>query len=118
MTKKKNRNKKNGLEKEFEDILNELNINYEFHFWYHKKEYDFILPDYNILIEVDGDFFHCNKKIGYKPLYSIQRKNIRNDRVKNRIVKKYKEYKLLRFWENDIKNKRDDVISKLRKVIS
>ena len=110
----KKKHKMNGLEKEFEKILKKLKIKYEFHFMYRKKEYDFLLIDYKLLIECDGDYWHVNKAQGFKPVYAVQKRNLRNDKVKNELVKKYREYKLLRFWENDINNHKEIVIEQLK----
>lgn len=110
--------KKNKLEEEFEGILIEMGLNYEFHFMYWGFEFDFCLLDYDILIEVDGDYWHANKKTGNKPIYESQKKNLINDQKKNRIVKLNPDYTLLRFWESDIKKKRDWVIQKLKDATS
>jgi very-short-patch-repair endonuclease len=104
--------RRSGLEIKFDDILKTLNISYDTHFILQGYTYDFHLPKYNILIETDGDFWHCNIDKGYKPKYQYQKDSMRTDKIKNHVAKE-NGYKLLRFWEYDIKNNRMDVIQQL-----
>lgn len=109
------RNAVSKLELEFMNILNSLNIKYTFQFPAYdiNSFYDFIINDTRILIEVDGDYWHCNPNTKYKiPKYVVQFANLKGDKIKNEwaIVN---GYKLLRFWENDIKNNRLEVVSKI-----
>jgi very-short-patch-repair endonuclease len=99
--------KRSNLEIRFETILELLNIKYK-HSYYintqnHHFIYDFYLPDYNLLIEVDGDFWHCNPTTHLSPVCKTQEINIKNDLVKNQWAQD-NGYKLLRFWEDDINN--------------
>jgi very-short-patch-repair endonuclease len=103
------------LEKTFANILTLLNINYSQSFYIKEIRafYDFYLPDYNILIEVDGDFWHSNPtKYPDGPTYKCQIKNSINDEKKNKWVQD-NGYKMLRFWENDINNN----ISIVKKIL-
>lgn len=104
------------LEIEFKYILKKLNIDYEFQYRLKKYNYDFYLYKYNILIEVDSDFWHCNPKQYEKPLYECQQHTIEHDKIKNDWAIK-NGYKLLRFWESDIKNNRLEVVKKLIKSL-
>lgn len=102
---KKGKVKRSNLEYKFEAILDLLEINYNHSHYFKeiKKIYDFYLPEYNILIEVDGDFWHCNPKNYKKPLCKSQEVNLINDEFKNKWALD-NGYKLLRFWENDLNN--------------
>jgi len=94
------------LEERFKIILDVLDIEYK-HFFFAKeinKIFDFYVPKHNILIEVDGDFYHCNPKIyNDGPVCKTQTINIENDKLKDEWAKA-NGYKLLRFWEDDINN--------------
>jgi very-short-patch-repair endonuclease len=94
------------LEERFKIILDVLDIEYK-HFFFAKeinKIFDFYIPKHNILIEVDGDFYHCNPKIyNDGPVCKTQTINIENDKLKDEWAKE-NGYKLLRFWEDDINN--------------
>lgn len=63
------------------------------------KCYDFLITDglnYTFLIECDGDFWHDPEGT-----HKIQKKNIRNDKLKNKIAKQL-GIPLLRFTESEI----------------
>jgi G:T-mismatch repair DNA endonuclease (very short patch repair protein) len=93
------------LEEKFKLILDILDIKYQHSFYAKsiKAFYDFYLPEYNILIETDGDFWHCHPIKFPQAQYSTQQKNIIRDQEKNKWAEE-NGYKLLRFWEDDINN--------------
>lgn len=97
-----------------ENILDKHNIKYEEQYMVKeiKSFFDFYLLDHNILVEVDGDFWHCNQELGFKPTYNSQKRNIKKDKIKNEWCKNNR-IKLLRFWENDINNNPEKVKNKL-----
>lgn len=103
---KTDKNHTSKLEKTFANILDLLDIKYQ-QFFYAKNIkafYDFYLPDYNIIVEVDGDFWHCNPNSKHStPKYETQKNNLIKDSIKNQWALD-NGYKLLRFWENDINN--------------
>ncbi len=100
------RNHTSKLEKTFANILDLLNIPYA-KFLYAKPIkafYDFYLEEHNLIIEVDGDFWHCNPNTKFaEPAYDTQRRNIIRDKEKEEWAKD-NGYKLIRIWENDINN--------------
>lgn len=103
------------LEKTFSNILDLLNIQYQQHFYAKeiKAFYDFYLPQSNTIIEVDGDFWHCNPNSKHNiPKYITQEKNIIRDKEKNEWAKQ-NGFKLLRFWEKDIHNN----IKQVKKIL-
>lgn len=50
--------KKTSLEKRFESFLVENKIEYCFQYFLNGKYYDFFLPSLNLLVEVDGEYWH------------------------------------------------------------
>jgi very-short-patch-repair endonuclease len=83
-----------------------------------KTFFDFYFPSKKIIIEVDGDFYHCNPSTVYSvPEYEIQKKNISNDKRKNTWCRNH-NIKLLRYWEKDIKERPEWVISELKKELT
>jgi very-short-patch-repair endonuclease len=100
------------LEKEFKDILDTLQIKYNQQYPVKYYCYDFNIQDTNILIETDGDWWHCNPDKVFIPLYESQIHTVSHDKVKNEWAEK-NGYQLIRFWEDDIMNNRDIVIQKL-----
>lgn len=101
------------LEDTFAKILDDLNVEYERQFVLGGSVYDFKIKDKNILIEVDGDFWHCNPKFFKEALYDVQKHNVRNDKKKEVLADMHK-YTLIRIWEDDILNKREEIIGKLQ----
>jgi very-short-patch-repair endonuclease len=100
------KNHTSKLELTFQNILDLLDIKYK-KFLYAKEIkafYDFYIPQNNIIIEVDGDFWHCNPNSKYSEAkYESQKKNLIRDKEKEQWTKD-NGYKLLRFWETDINN--------------
>jgi len=99
--------KYSGLENKFEFILDKLGVKYEkqkqlVYGTFGVRIYDFCIPSKNILIEVDGDYWHCNPSIFQDgPINKTQTENIINDALKEKLAK-IRGYTLIRFWEQDI----------------
>lgn len=105
-----------NLETSFADILTEQGIKFEQHFIFKKREFDFLLVDYNILVETHGCFFHCCKTHNPEPKYAFQRKNLKNDQYKIKIVKFDLTYNLLIIWEHEMKDTKK-VVKRLNEFI-
>lgn len=87
---------------------------------------DFIVPSRRVAIFCDGDFWHgfrmrSNPRLNVKENREFwQRKiraNVRRDREVDRLLRK-DGWKVLRFWEHDIKGDPDRVREKLRGELS
>jgi very-short-patch-repair endonuclease len=112
------------LEKYFEEVLlKEFNlksgVDYYPQFYIRdiKGLFDFKLSGKKVLIEVDGDYWHCNPNSKFKkPKYAAQFSNLKKDKIKKEWCED-NNYTLLRFWEYDIKNNLDGVINRLSQVI-
>ena len=100
------------LETEFKTILDALQIKYNQQYPVKYYCYDFNIQDTNILIETDGDWWHCNPNKGFTPIYESQIHTIAHDKVKNEWAEK-NGYQLIRFWEDDVMNNRSYIIQKL-----
>jgi very-short-patch-repair endonuclease len=88
-------------EKSFTEILEELGILYETQKIVGGKIYDFFIPSKNILIEVDGDYWHAKDK-ELKDMSLMQKKTFYNDIKKNAIAKN-NGFDIERVWEKDLK---------------
>ncbi|MGD6803907.1 endonuclease domain-containing protein [Rossellomorea aquimaris] len=94
--------RKTNIEIIMEKFLKSNHINYKYSFILQKRQYDFLLVDYNLIIECDGDYWHANPKFYPNPAdWQIER--IKNDHIKNEIAKR-NNFKIIRFWEDDIVN--------------
>ena len=102
------------LEKKFAKILTEAKIKWISQYPIFTKRYDFYLPDYKILVEIDGDFFHTNTKAGFKFDKKFKKRIARNDALKNLIAKK-QGFKLIRIWETDLKTLNESKLKELLK---
>lgn len=105
----KNKHKVKGTkpEKEFETLLKYHNINYIFQYslqWINgwKKWYDFYLPDFNTLVEIDGTYWH-GKDLDEMKLNSQQLQTRNNDLLKNELAIN-QGFRLIRIWSNEIQN--------------
>jgi len=105
-------NQKSKLEQKFEGMLVELNIQFINQHPLNGYLYDFYIPKHNLLIEVDGDWFHCNPDVYPKAIHEIQKFVKENDESKNKVAQE-NNIPLLRFWEKDINDNPDVVKSKL-----
>ena len=114
--KNKQFNKKTILETYFESILIKLGLEFENQFPLDGYLFDFYINNKNLLIEVDGDWYHCNPNVHPEPKSIIQKSVVKNDIRKNRIAED-NGFKLLRFWESDINNKPEEVIERLKKEL-
>ena len=80
-----------------DEILEKNNINYI-------KEYaiEYYLPDCNLMIEVQGDYWHCNP-IKYNGVYNDYQKNrLIKDKAKHTYVLNHYNINILYLWEYDI----------------
>jgi very-short-patch-repair endonuclease len=115
---------KSKLEDKFKQILFNNFLMEEKKDYYHqfyireiKSIYDFKIKGKNILIEVDGDFWHCNPNSKFsEAIYESQKSNLIQDKIKNKWCVD-NDFKLLRFWESDINNNLDSVIEILKKEL-
>lgn len=94
------------------DYLNSEKITYRNEELVTYYKMDMYLPDYNLGIEVNGDYWHSNP-IRYSEIqYERQLKGIHRDKSKHTYVKNKYNYEILYLWENDI-HKHLDVCEKL-----
>lgn len=82
------------------DKLDEMKIEYIKNYRYNRFVFDFYLPQYNFVIECQGDYWHGNKEF-FKILNEVQQKNIERDKKKTEYLK-MNNIKSLFLWENEI----------------
>lgn len=80
-------------EREFAKKLKKQNIEFIQQYYVESFPFDFFIPSKNLLIEIDGEFYHpLNEE---DCVYDIQKHNYKRDKRKNRVAKKH-GYKLER----------------------
>jgi G:T-mismatch repair DNA endonuclease (very short patch repair protein) len=87
-------------ERELKSILKELNIKFKHSYKYQGYYFDFYLPELNILIEVDGNYWH-GKGLKWEELNAAQQNSRLNDIKKNQLCLDTKQ-SLIRLWEDEI----------------
>lgn len=98
-------------------ILQEWGIKFEEEKTLGVFSYDIYLIDFNVYIEIDGDYWHSNPKFYPDgPKTSAQKVNFYRDKMKDKFGKE-KNIIVYRFWEYDINNNLDSVKEKLKGII-
>ncbi len=93
-------------ELEMEQLLIECNINFKKQFFIldeitnRYSVYDFLLIDYNILIEVDGNYWHCRE--GYKN-HLTGKRELPVIIIKIMLLKTMVIDRIVRVWEDEVK---------------
>jgi len=92
-----------SLEQKLIDFFDKNGIQYHFQFFIgdtDKYAYDFKIKNKNIIIELDGDYWHGGP--GCKKYHD----DVENTKTRDTLKQEYaiqKGFKILRFWESDIK---------------
>lgn len=104
------------IEKKVKNYLQEIGIEFKYQFKIKKFVADFALQKENIIIECQGDFFHCNPKTKYSiPKYESQFKNLKRDKLKKELYKSL-GWELIELWESDINSGEfKNILCKLKK---
>lgn len=106
------------LEEDFaRDFLDKLGIEYVYQFEAAdiKRWYDFYLPKHNILIEIDGGYFHSDPRlVKEENMNPMQKHNKRVDEYKNRWALMH-GIPIMRIWEKDIRENPKMVLDELKK---
>ena len=82
-----------------------------------RKIYDIYIPDLNMLIEFNGDYWHCNPK-KYKADYFNVKLNMTakqiwaRDAAKEKLAVKH-GYEFLTIWESDYRRNKSIIIKKI-----
>lgn len=99
----------------FANLLKELQVEYETQKIVGGKIYDFYIPEKNMLFEVDGAYWH-SKNLELKEMSMVQKKIFYNDLRKNSIAKN-NGYELERVWEDDLKERYEEVKFRFAQIL-
>lgn len=108
-----------NLEKRFaKNFLDKIGVKYETQFKAESigRYYDIYIPSANLLIEIDGTYFHSYGLL-YEEMSPMQKKNHRVDKDKDKWAREHK-IPLIRIWEHDINDKPKEVMEMLKKEIT
>lgn len=80
-----------------------------------KRFYDFYLPETNLIIEVDGGYYHSDPRVvDINNLSPMQKHNKRVDEAKNKWALAH-GIPIMRIWEEDIRHNPSAVMRELKK---
>ena len=106
------------LEERFaKNFLDKLGYKYETQFKAESigRYYDFYIPTANLLLEIDGDYFHSYGLV-YEEMNPMQKKSSRVDKDKDKWALTHK-IPLIRIWEHDINNNPKQIMEMLKREI-
>lgn len=87
------------------DILDKLHVKYQNDYNAIYYAIDNYLSDYNLMIEVMGDYWHSNPNVfDYSSLNKIQLQRIPRDKAKHTFINSQYNIEILYLWEYDIIN--------------
>jgi len=110
-------NKMTAPEKVFHDMMKELGVKCECQKVVGNKIFDFYIPSKNMIVEVDGDYWHANPLIyENKDLNKTQLRNVKNDEFKT-VLAKGNGYKIERVWENELHNDYEAQKKRFKKLL-
>lgn len=102
--------------KNFLDKL-ELNYIYQYKMVSIGRYLDFMLTDYHVAIEIDGDYWHGNPKLyEEKDLNKTQKWSKKVDEMKNKWCSR-NGVPLIRIWEKDINEHPENVLTFLKEKL-
>lgn len=89
--------------KKINDLLESNKIQFENEHLEKYHSIDIFLVNYNLMIEIMGDYWHAHPlKYNINKLTKQQKKSIKQDKSKHTYVKKYESVEILYLWEKDI----------------
>jgi len=106
-----------NAEKEIKEILELLNFKVKTQFLIETLKYDFLLIDYNVIIEFNGDYWHCNPE-KYDKNFLNKKKQLyawelwERDKTKKELAEK-KGYKFFTIWEKDYNINKEKEVEKI-----
>lgn len=109
------------LEDDFAKIfLDKLKVKYTWQF--EAKDigrfFDYYLPDYNLIIEIDGGYYHSDPRLyEEKDLNKMQKRNKKVDEYKNKWALMH-GIPILRIWEKDIREDPKGVMKMLKERLN
>ncbi len=89
------------------DILDKNNIRYKEEMCDNLFSYDVYLTDYDLYIEINGGYWHCDHRFYKRSINKTQLNSIINDKRRKSYVKNSKNKDILFLWEHDIINRED-----------
>lgn len=107
-----------SIERFTEKCLTEAGVSFVKQFKLGRSKCDFFLPDANLIIEANGDYWHSNPLIYKESEFDdIQRKNMVRDAKKYAAAKKA-GHSIVYVWESEIKKRPEEVKAALMALVA
>lgn len=90
-------------QKTINKTLEQMKIKYENEYNCTVVSIDNYLPEYKLMIEVMGGYWHVDPRLYSSIKYQMQYDRVINDKRKRGIIKRYYDINILYLWEKDIK---------------
>lgn len=115
---KSRRNTDTWIERATEEFLRESGIKFVKQYEIGRMTADFYVPDINLIIETNGDFWHANPVVypNKDELHPIQQRAIIRDEIKMRRLTE-KGYDVFVVWEYELTHEKDAVHSRMLRHI-
>ena len=108
------------LEEKFaKEFLQKLGVKFIYQFKVEEigRWYDFYLPEHNLIIEIDGSYYHADPRVvSEDKLTPMHKHNMRVDEYKNRWALAH-GIPIVRIWEKDINDSPSRVLDELKVVL-
>lgn len=109
--------KRSKIEKEIIKEIRKRGYKASHSYKINRKIYDIYLPQLNMLIEFNGDYWHCNPKKYDKNYFNKKRslyaKDIWKRDAEKELLAKKEGFNFLVIWEADYKKKKSIIIRKI-----
>ena len=116
---KKTGNEVNGptyIELYVKDLLDNYNVQYIYNEYLGEYRPDFVIQNSHIIIEVQGDYYHCNPYLYMNgPEDEVQVKHVLRDYYK-KCYYLSKGYTIIEIWEHDINHNPNKVKEKIKQL--
>lgn len=99
-------------------MLKDVGVQYENEYNVTYYSVDNYLTEYNLMIEVMGDFWHCNPVVYDSAICEVQRKRIPKDIAKHTYILNKYGIEVLYLWEKDILERPQVCMKLIMKYIS
>jgi len=111
--------KMNKLEEYFCTILDSMGYKYKTQHLVKYYMVDFFFEDKNLIIQVDGDYWHTNPvKYPEGPTSERQIQNFKMDKKFKNYIDEYTNYNVMRIWESEINGDVEKVKRKIKKALN
>lgn len=99
------------------EILSDLGIDYVNEYRIENYSVDNYIVEYDLAIEVMGDYWHCSPVVYESPINSIQTESVIRDIKKQQAIESITGHHVLYLWEKDIIEDRDKVSALIKYYI-